>query len=50
MNEVFADMADKKVPCFVSTDEETDSADECFTFTRKRKGNIFFIDLTEKEV
>ena len=31
-----------------SSAEETDSADESFTFTRKRKANSFFIDLTDE--
>ena len=29
-------------------DSDTDSADETFVFTRKRKANKFFIDLTEE--
>ena len=42
-------MAEKKVPVFVCTDDETDSADEAFVFTRKRKGDVFFIDLTDEQ-
>ena len=33
----------------VSSGEETDTADESFVFTRKRKVNSFFIDFSDGE-
>ena len=41
-------MAEKNVAVFISSDE-TDSADEGFVFTRKRKADSFFIDLTDDD-
>ena len=43
-------MSEKKVieNCLPS-EEDTDSSDEAFVFTRKRKAISFFIDLTEGE-
>ena len=38
----------KYVKLLLAPDSETDSADESFVFTRKRKADKFFIDLTDE--
>ena len=44
-------MANKQViNNLISSGDETDSADEVYAFTRKRKPHSFFIDLTEEEI
>ena len=42
-------MSDKNISLVLSGDE-TDSADEVFVFSQKRKADSFFIDLTEDEI
>ena len=42
-------MTKKHIPEYFRSSDETDSADEAFIFTKKRKPDSFFIDLTEGE-